>query len=83
MQVLEDMLRAWTLDLKGNLSDLLPLVEFPITANTPAMGWHCMKLSIESHVDPHYIWGCEEKCVVGHQLIQETTKTIILIRDCT
>ena len=44
IQVLEDLLRACVLDLKGNWDDYLPLVEFAYNNSFQAsIGWHLLR----------------------------------------
>ena len=52
IQILEDMLRACVIDLKGSWEEHLPLVEFTtIIVIRKVLRWHPMRPYIEGHVN--------------------------------
>ena len=84
MQVLEDMLRACVLDLKGSWEEHLPLVEFAYNNSyqasiqmTPyeALYWRPCQFPI--------CWTeVGESSITGPNLIRDTFEKVNLIRKC-
>ena len=74
IQVLEDLLRACSLDLKGNWDDYLPLVEFAYNNSFQAsIGRRCRSPVCWDDVG--------EKKLLGPELVQLTVEKVSLIKE--
>ena len=84
IQTLEDMLRAWVLDLKGSWEENLPLVEFSYNNNYQASihmapyealyGRPCQSLVCWTEVG--------ERSSTGPNLVKDSSEKVELIRKC-
>ena len=62
IKFLEDMLRAYVLDLKGSWEEHFPLVEFAYNNSIRKVyRWHTMRLYIGGHVDLRFVGRRWEK----------------------
>ncbi|RVX02411.1 Transposon Ty3-G Gag-Pol polyprotein [Vitis vinifera] len=83
IQVLEDLLRACSLDLKGNWDDYLPLVEFAYNNSFQAsIGMAPFEALYGRRCRSPVCWDdVGEKKLLGPELVQLTVKKVSLIKE--
>ena len=83
IQILEDMLRACTLDFKGSWSESLPLVEFSYNNSYQAsIGMTPYEALYGRPCQSPSCWvEAGDRGVLGPEIVQETTENIHLIRE--
>ena len=83
IQILEDMLRACTLDFAGGWSDMLPLVEFSYNNSFQASIGMAPYEALYGRPcrSPSYWLSVGVRGVLGPKIMQETSEKIGLIRE--
>ena len=84
IQILEDMLRAWVLDLKGSWEEHLPLVKFAYNNSYQASIQMTLYEALYGRPCQSPICWTEvgERSITGPDLIRDTSKKVDLIRKC-
>ena len=83
IQILEDMLRACVLDFGGNWADYLPLAEFAYNNSyQSSIGMAPYEALYGRPCRSPLCWiELGESHLLGHEIVQETTKKIQLIKE--
>ena len=83
IQVLEDLLRACALDLKGSWDDYLPLVEFAYNNSFQAsIGMTHFKALYGGRCRSPVYWDdVGEKKLLGPELVQLTVEKVSLVKE--
>ena len=84
IQVLEDMLRACVLDLKGSWEEHLPLVEFSYNNSyQESIQMAPYEALYERPCQSSICWKeVGERSITGPDLIRDTSEKVVLIRKC-